>query len=65
MSNSSFTFLSVNISQTGSGLISIPSDLAIFTVAMATCIGIGAGAYPSLRAARMTTMLALKADYIV
>lgn len=62
MSNSSFTFLSVNISQTGNGLIAIPNELAFFAVALATCIGIAAGAYPSLRAARMTTVLALKAD---
>ncbi|MBI1276678.1 MAG: FtsX-like permease family protein [Anaerolineaceae bacterium] len=62
MSNSSFTFLSVDISQTGSGLIAIPNELALFAVLLATCIGIAAGTYPALRAARMTTVLALKAD---
>jgi len=62
MSNASFTFLSVDISQTGSGLIAIPNDLAFFAVALATCIGVAAGAYPALRAARMTTVLALKSD---
>jgi len=62
MSDSSFTFLSVNISQTGNGLIAIPSELALFAVLLATCIGVAAGTYPALRAARMTTVLALKAD---
>ena len=62
MSNSSFTFLSVDISQTGNGLIAIPSELAIFAILLATYIGVAAGAYPALRAARMTTVLAFKAD---
>ena len=56
-------FLPVDISaSSGTSLLTIPSELAFFAVAMATCIGIGAGLYPALRAARMTTVLALKAD---
>ncbi|MEO8397991.1 MAG: hypothetical protein ABI700_33665 [Chloroflexota bacterium] len=57
----SIILLSVSITST-SGLISIPSDLALFAVALATLIGIGAGLYPAMCAAHMTTVLALKAD---
>jgi len=56
------SFLPVDISQTSGALITIPTELALFAVGMATCIGICAGLYPALRAARMTTVLALKAD---
>ena len=38
------------------------NDLALFAVGLATLIRIGAGLYPAMRAAHMTTVLALKAD---
>jgi len=55
-------FLAVDISQSSSSLVTIPSELSFFAIALATSIGICAGLYPALRAARMTTVLALKAD---
>lgn len=58
----SFSFLSVSISGSSSPLIAISSQLALFAVGLATCIGIGAGSYPAMRAARMTTVVALKTD---
>lgn len=61
-SSSLSSFLPVDVSQLNGALISIPSDLALFALLLATSIGVGAGLYPSLRAARMTTVLALKSD---
>lgn len=56
-------FLSVDLaSDSSQSLITIPPELAFFAVALATLIGIMAGLYPATRAARMTTVLALKAD---
>ncbi len=56
-------FLSVNLSSSSStSFITIPGELAFFAVALATLIGIGAGLYPAMRAAHMTTVLALKSD---
>ncbi|MCA9884628.1 MAG: ABC transporter permease [Anaerolineae bacterium] len=56
-------FLSVDLeSSSSSTLLTIPSELAFFAVALATCIGIAAGLYPAMRASRMTPVLALKSD---
>jgi len=55
-------FLPIDISMLQNGLIVIPSDLAIFGLALATGVGIAAGLFPALRAARMTTVVALKTD---
>ena len=56
-------FLSVDLSSSeSSALLAIPGDLALFAVGLATLIGIVAGLYPATRAARMTPVLALKAD---
>jgi putative ABC transport system permease protein len=57
-------FLPLDTSQLGSsgGLIVIPTELALFALLLATGVGIFAGFYPALRAARMTTVVALKTE---
>ncbi|MFN8531487.1 MAG: FtsX-like permease family protein [Anaerolineae bacterium] len=55
-------FLPVDVSQLGGGLVIIPPELTLFAMALATGVGILAGLYPSLRAARMTTVVALKTE---
>ncbi len=55
-------FLPVDVSQIGGNLVVIPTDLALFALALATLVGVSAGLYPALRAARMTTVLALKSE---
>lgn len=55
-------FLPVDLSQIGGKLVVIPTDLALFALALATFVGVAAGLYPALRAARMTTVLALKSE---
>jgi putative ABC transport system permease protein len=56
------TFMSLSISDFDGTLIVIPTPLAILALVLAAGIGICAGFYPALRAARMTTVLALKTD---
>jgi len=57
------SFLSIDLSaSSGTSLITIPGELASFAVALAALIGICAGLYPAMRAARMTPVLALRAD---
>jgi putative ABC transport system permease protein len=56
------TFLPVDVSQIGGNLVVIPTDLALFALALATLVGVSAGLFPALRAARMTTVLALKSE---
>jgi putative ABC transport system permease protein len=55
-------FLPVDVSQIGGRLVVIPPELAAFALALATLVGICAGLYPALRAARMTTVVALKSE---
>ncbi len=55
-------FLPLDVSQIGGQLVIIPPELALFALALATLVGISAGLYPALRAARMTTVLALKSE---
>lgn len=55
-------FLPVDITQLQGGLMIIPTELALFGLALATGVGIVAGLFPALRAARMTTVVALKTD---
>ncbi len=56
-------FLSVNLSTSSStSLITIPSELALFAVGLATLIGICAGLYPAMRAAHTLPVLALKSE---
>src|SRR5262249_47295718 len=58
----SITLGSINISQLTTSLIVIPTELSVLALGLATYIGICAGFYPALRAARMTTVVALKTD---
>lgn len=55
-------FLPVDTSQLSSGLVIIPTELALFALLLATAVGVVAGLYPALRAARMTTVVALKTE---
>ncbi len=55
-------FLPVDTSQIGGNLVVIPPELALFALSLATLVGICAGLYPALRAARMTTVVALKSE---
>jgi hypothetical protein len=54
--------VTISVSELGGSLVVIPTDLALIALGLATCIGIVAGLYPSLRAARMTTVVALKTE---
>ncbi|MBZ0297638.1 MAG: ABC transporter permease [Anaerolineae bacterium] len=60
--STALSFLNLDVSQLNGSLIMIQPELAIFALVLATCIGIGAGLYPSMRAARMMTVLALKSE---
>jgi putative ABC transport system permease protein len=55
-------YLPVDVSQLQNGLMIIPSELALFGLALATSVGILAGFFPALRAARMTPVMALKTE---
>jgi putative ABC transport system permease protein len=55
-------FLPVDVTQIGGNLFVIPTELALFALGLATLVGVGAGLFPALRAARMTTVLALKSE---
>jgi putative ABC transport system permease protein len=55
-------FLGVNPAQLGAGLVLIPTELALFALGLAMSVGILAGLLPSLRAARMLTVQALRAE---
>ena len=60
-SSDSISFMNVTISvaELNGSLIVIPRELAL---GLATGIGVASGLYPSLRAARMLTVLALKTE---
>ncbi len=55
-------FLPLDPTQIGGQLMIIPPELAVFALVLATSVGVIAGLYPSLRAARMLTVTALKTE---
>jgi putative ABC transport system permease protein len=55
-------FLPFDPSQIGGSLVVIRPELAIFALVLATAVGLGAGLYPALRAARLPPVIALKME---
>lgn len=55
-------FLPIDPAQIGGNLFVIPPELALFALALATLVGVGAGLYPSLRAAKLPPVIALKSE---
>lgn len=55
-------FLPLDPSQIGGSLVIIPTELALFAIALATLVGVGAGLYPALRAAHLPPVFALKQE---
>ncbi|MBC7815023.1 MAG: FtsX-like permease family protein, partial [Burkholderiales bacterium] len=54
--------LPFDTSQIGGNLVVIPPELTIFAIVLATAVGLGAGLYPALRAARLPPVIALKME---
>jgi putative ABC transport system permease protein len=55
-------FLPIDPSQLQGNLFVIPSELIVFALVLATLVGVGAGLFPALRAARLLPVLALKSE---
>lgn len=55
-------FLPFDTSKIGGQLFVIKPELAIFALILATAVGLGAGLYPALRAARLPPVIALKSE---
>lgn len=56
------SFLPFDVSRIGGELLVISPELAIFALSLATTVGLVAGLYPSLRAARLQPVIALKME---
>ncbi|MEZ4671007.1 MAG: ABC transporter permease [Anaerolineae bacterium] len=56
------TFLPFDTSRIGGQLFVIQPELALFALVLAAAVGLGAGLYPALRAARLPPVLALKSE---
>jgi putative ABC transport system permease protein len=56
------SFLPIDTSNIGGSLFVIPPELAIFALVLATTVGLAAGLYPALRAARLPPVIALKME---
>lgn len=56
------SFLPIDPAQIGGNLFVIPPELALFALALATAVGVCAGLYPSLRAAKLPPVIALKTE---
>jgi len=55
-------FLPIDPSQLQGKLVIIPPELSLFAVVLATAVGLGAGLFPALRAARLLPVVALKSE---
>jgi putative ABC transport system permease protein len=55
-------FLPFDTSKIGGQLFVIKPELAVFALVLATAVGLGAGLYPALRAARLPPVIALKSE---
>ncbi|MCL4251002.1 MAG: FtsX-like permease family protein [Anaerolineae bacterium] len=55
-------FLPFDPSRIGDQLLVIPSELPIFIIAVATIVGLGAGLWPAVRAARLLPVVALRSE---
>jgi len=56
------SFLPFDTSKIGGQLFVIKPELAVFALVLATAVGLGAGLYPALRAARLPPVIALKSE---
>jgi ABC-type antimicrobial peptide transport system permease subunit len=56
------SFLPIDPSMLKGELVVIPPELMLFALGLALLVGMGAGLYPSLRAARLQPVIALKTD---